>query len=265
MALTLRVKGDAKDAIKALKDVGIEAKETGKKTKKSGKTITSSMVKGSLAHGAMLEPDTYEKEFARQPEGHGNSKAVKEAKAAMREQGITPVPTTDWDTVHRAVTYARSHAEVQDLFVSGAPEVSGFWQDDETGLWCKLRCDWLDKVRGIAVDYKTSSIFGSASPATFGKTIANRGMHIQMVHYLEGLRVLTGDNYDWLWLMHEVIPPYAYGLFAASPDMVASGHYLWRKGIDTLAETEGQEHVAAWRGGVHEVDLPSWAKERFHV
>jgi|2_EtaG_2_1085320.scaffolds.fasta_scaffold01014_8 hypothetical protein len=49
MALTLRVKGDAKDAIKALKDVGIEAKETGKKTKKSGKTITSSMVKGTLA------------------------------------------------------------------------------------------------------------------------------------------------------------------------------------------------------------------------
>jgi len=49
MAATLTVKGDAKGAIKALKDVGIEAKETAKKTKKSGKTITSSMVKGTLA------------------------------------------------------------------------------------------------------------------------------------------------------------------------------------------------------------------------
>jgi len=69
--------------------------------------------------------------------------------------------------------------------------VSLFWVDDETGVKCRARLDWLPTVvKGQpfqVADFKTAV---SAAPIDFGKAAGRLGYYGQATHYCDGIRAL---------------------------------------------------------------------------
>jgi hypothetical protein len=108
---------------------------------RTGRPDSTSLSRGRLIHALVLEPDEVEGRYAVQPAGHGNSKAVREAKAVMKEAGIIPVSPSDWDACNRSADSVRKHPLAGKLLSSGKPEVSMFWTH-ESGAKLKSRIDW---------------------------------------------------------------------------------------------------------------------------
>jgi hypothetical protein len=77
----------------------------------------------------------------------------------------------------------------------GAPEQSGFWIDEATGIRCRVRFDWLPSIQSgrlIIPDYKTTT---DASDDALQKDIAKYGYNQQADWYETGARALElGDQ-----------------------------------------------------------------------
>ena len=221
------------------------------RTKRPDSTALS---RGRLIHALVLEPDEVEGRYAVQPAGHGNSKAVKEAKEAMREAGLTPVSPSDWKACHRAAEAVREHPLASALLAQGKPEVSLVWNHDN-GAKLKSRIDWLDEENKIAIDLKSTGNVGAVHPDKFLREALRYHYAAQAVHYLDGLSSLTGDVYRWRWIAVEASPPYAVTVFDIGPSLWRRGVELWGRGIDLLVEADSIEEDTTWPSKVYTLDV----------
>lgn len=99
--------------------------------------------------------------------------------------------------------------QVGKAFTGGAPEVSLFWKDEETGIQMKGRLDYL-KVQAI-VDLKTfSNPFSRQTDRAIAAAMANHRYPVKSVIYLHGLQQIKDllakgqgvveGNHDPQWL-----------------------------------------------------------------
>ena len=68
-------------------------------------------------------------------------------------------------------------------------EKSGYWEDPETGVLCKLRTDLYVPEEGVILDVKTAY---SAERADFEGAISKYGYDISASFYCEGVRAIDG-------------------------------------------------------------------------
>ena len=136
---------------------------------------TPAMRLGSLVHCGVLEPlaiakrYTFMPDYASHPENvtatgeRSFSSATKFCKS-MEKQFRTLhhdkeiVSEPEYDRMVGVAGSLSSSSVVPDLMSSGRPEVSIAWIDDESGLLCKMRADWLhtDGDQSIVIDVKTT-------------------------------------------------------------------------------------------------------------
>lgn len=127
------------------------------------------------------------------PGDRWDTKAAKEHVAAIRERGGTPLKQAEMDRVQAMAAKLREHPLAGKLLQpgTGEPEASLFWQDPETGVWCRARTDWLPHARPgrrlLVPDYKSTE---SAAPDDIRNAIYRYGYHIQEAFYLRGIRAL---------------------------------------------------------------------------
>lgn len=92
-----------------------------------------------------------------------------------------------WRETEMRARIVPMHPELANAFQGGLPEVSVLWTDEETGIQCKSRLDWL-KVKS-AVELKT---FSNPSELPISKAIARtltgRRYHMQGRMELEAIR-----------------------------------------------------------------------------
>lgn len=80
-----------------------------------------------------------------------------------------------------------AHPELRKAFSGGFPEVSVFWTDEETGVPCKARFDYL-KPQAI-VDLKTfENMMGMPVERAIARAVAVNKYHIQAAFYVEAFR-----------------------------------------------------------------------------
>jgi hypothetical protein len=86
------------------------------------------------------------------------------------------------------------------------------------------------------------------------------GYHLSAAHYLNGCqaRGLPGDNFAWIFI--EKKPPYAIGLYFASPDLLLRGKTDMRGYLDRYAECLAHDVWPAYSPDFQTIDLPAWAK-----
>ena len=91
----------------------------------------------------------------------------------------------------------------------GKPEQSLFWQDPASGVWLRVRLDWMpdphSPVRPVVFDYKSTV---SAEPGQFTKSVMNFGYPVQAAMYADVYRELTGVDAPFLWIAQEKEAPY---------------------------------------------------------
>jgi PDDEXK-like uncharacterized protein DUF3799 len=193
--------------------------------------------------------------------------AAKEAAKEARERGAVPLLAKDWAEAQQMADAIRCHPIAGALLdpATGQPEVSAFWQDDDTGTWCRCRYDFLphdDGGRLLLVDYKSAA---SASPEKFRKAAADHGYHIQDAWYSGAARVLgLDDDPAFLFVVQEKTPPYLVSVVQLDEPARRAGAAAGRKAIGIYQDCVASGEWPGYCDDVELISLPPWATREDH-
>ncbi|MBL8815228.1 MAG: PD-(D/E)XK nuclease-like domain-containing protein [Planctomyces sp.] len=229
---------------------------------------TEQMKLGSLVHSGVLEPLAIMKRYTFMPNyaNHPDNKTgkgdrsfsaattfVKEMEEKFRQLNHDKEIITEqqYNVMLGMAQSLAEHSVASPLLRGGKPEIAVVWVDEETGLTCKAKADWLKP--GLLVDFKTT-----ADASMFEKAIANYGYHRQMAFYQRGLQANGIDVSPWI-ICCETKAPFGVRVAPMSEDCLDLG----RREVDALLGTlvdcmesnnwPGYESPEAWT-------LPGWYK-----
>ena len=144
---------------------------------------------GSACHKMVLEPESFEDEYAVAPNVDRRTKAGKEEWMQFCDQneGKIVLGADDFKTISEMSKAVTVHP-LAGRMISGHHEVPFFWIDPDTGEKCKCKADVVKITdrKYVLVDYKTTT---DASTETFNKHILRFGYHVQAAMYTEGVQV----------------------------------------------------------------------------
>jgi hypothetical protein len=239
---------------------------------------TPSMLRGTLAHCAVLEPDAMNQRYvvlpADAPRRPSKTQWVAknpspESVAAMDwwqqfqrdSAGRDLVSADDYAIVQAQIEAVKACDELADLLRNGLGEVSIFWIDAETGIYCKARPDWLPKHTGDTIkplDLKTCI---DESPSGFGRAAARLRYDLQAAHYTAGIEAVTGLRVD----------AFVFGAVTSKPPVLAVPYVLTdeirdqgrderREMLDRMAWCMRENQWPAYGSGLQLLDFPAYAK-----
>ena len=234
-------------------------------------------LEGNLAHCAVLEPEEFEKRYAIVPEGaprrpteaQWNAKKPSEdsiaAMAWWREfnektSGKTIVTHDQYETAVRQAVSVRALPDIGEALANGKPEVSAFWTDEETGVECRCRPDFVNSVRDNAVLLLDVKTFSSASPNEFRRQVARKRYDVQAAFYSDGYEKASGmEVLGFIFLAVETEYPFAANAFMLDEESLDAGRTKYRKNLRTYAECMRTNTWPGYSTGIDIIRLPSWA------
>ena len=210
---------------------------------------TPAMFMGTLLHTAILEPERFHCDYAVCPPR--NTKAGKEKAAELERELITPMTAAQAEIADQIMQRVNTNDLVNNLLMTGEPEVSFFDVDPETGLAIKGRLDWLT-ASGVVIDVKTVGE-GKAGPHDFSKQIANFRYHMQAAHYL---KLAAAERFVFIAVERE--PNYGIGVYELDAPALAEGAALRRKALRLIADCEESGVWPGYTPEIQTLSLPSW-------
>lgn len=231
---------------------------------------TPAMEFGTAAHTAILEPDRFGQTYVVAPKFDRRTKEGKAQAEAWEaaNTGKTALTADQMDAIQKMVANIKAHNGAAGLLANGLAEMSGFWIDQETGIECKCRPDFLsmggspfdgniDRIAGI-VDVKTCT---DASADGFARSIATLGYDVQAAFYQDGLKALTGRTIPFYFVAVEKDAPYAVACYKASDEVIEIGRAKYRAALQLLKWCRDNDQWPGYQpnGEIEEINLPRWA------
>jgi len=216
---------------------------------------------GTAAHALLLQGDNIIAIW------DGDDWRKKDAQAfrdAARSQGRIPLLADQADDVRAIVSAARQqvsyHTAQPALFTDGKPEQTLVWEDDH-GVLCRARLDWLRDDYQAIDDYKTTS--ASADPDRWTRTMYGIGADVQVAFYERGVERLTGIRPVFRYAVQETYPPYALSVVDLAPsalelarDKVSMAIVRWARCLEEDAWPAYDQRVAS-------IEAPTWEEMRW--
>jgi hypothetical protein len=194
---------------------------------------------------------------------------AKDRRDAARAAGFIPLLRHDHEHVKAMAAAIQDHelaGQLLDPLSGGKAEQSLFWIDEEFGVWCRVRLDWLSTYRVtstgqlIVPDYKTAD---SADPETFArKSAAAYGYHQQDAFYCEAVRQVLGEDPAFWFIVQEKTPPYLVSIVELSPEDRHAGHARNRVALERFRDCQAS---GIWPGYPPDrvmVAMPPWARAK---
>lgn len=234
-------------------------------------------LEGTLAHCAVLEPDEFDKRYVVVPEDAPNRPSVAqwraknpsaESKAAMawwtdfnaRTGGAKVITSAQRDVAMAQARSIRSNPDVAALLGKGMTEVSAFWHDEETGLLCRCRPDFVSTVSDDGVVLLDVKTYSDASPSEFARQVARKGYHRQDAFYTDGYAQAAHVNVlGFVFVAVETEWPYASSAVMLDDEGRERGRSANRELLDRFA---GCWTTGVWPGystSIEPIALPAWA------
>ena len=161
------------------------------------------------------------------------------------------------DTALRCRDAVLEHPTASQILTDGKPEVSHFWEDEETGILCKCRPDW-QRSDGILVDVKSAS---EATPEAFQRSLHRYQYYVQAPFYLDGVTTTTGQAYEkFLFVVVETGPVPGVRIYDLGDYAIERGRDDYRRYLDELHKAQTVEDY--WTGyptAIESISLPKWA------
>jgi PDDEXK-like domain of unknown function (DUF3799) len=217
---------------------------------------------GTAAHRLILGTGP---EFVVVDEKSWRKASAQEAADKARADGKVPLLIAERRQVDDMADAIMAHPIARDVFSAqngGRPEQSLFCQDPDTGVWCRVRMDWMPSIhsaRPSIVDYKTAH---SANPAAFVKSAANLGYHVQAGFYQMVYRWVTGIDAGFAFVVQEKEPPYLVTICELDRDSMQEGRDLGRLALEIYRDCKAADLWPAYSDDIELVRLPSWALGR---
>lgn len=235
---------------------------------------TRAMLAGTLAHCAILEPDAMEGRYCVVPEDAPRkpTKAQLSAKNPSEESrqamqwwdaftrengGKTLITQKEYALCSEQLRAIAANEYLRNLLSRGASEVSFFWEDEKTGIYCKGRADFLSHDTQYAVDLKTCV---DESPNGFGRASARLRYDLQAAHYQEGLRVIFGVKPHFVFAAISNASPVLAVPYILTEEVEQNARDDWRNLLDLLADCRKNDHWPAYGEGLQLLDFPAYAK-----
>lgn len=217
---------------------------------------TASMRFGTLFHMAALEPVRFKESILIKPEfgGKGSVKAKEDFYAANQEKVI--VDQEDYDSIMGMLKSLLNHDKAAALLSNGESEASYFWKDQEFGVDCKCRTDFVTS-NDLVVDLKSTA---NASAEEFEKTIVNFGYHVSAAHYLQGISAATGrDHRRFIMVAVENEYPYSVQCFDLMDAAVEKGEELRTRAMMKYKDYVMTNKITAYSEDINSIGIPTWA------
>ncbi|MBC96427.1 MAG: hypothetical protein CME63_01650 [Halobacteriovoraceae bacterium] len=195
---------------------------------------TPSLILGSATHAAILEPETFKKEYAVAPKVDRRTKEGKAMWASfVAESNGKTVLTEDQSLVVDSISHSvLSHPVAKKVLTGGESESSYFAQDEKTGLMLKCRPDYVNG--GALIDLKTTR---DASFEGFSKQIGQLGYHLQAAFYLDVFNKANGTDFkDFFFVAVENVAPYGVAVYQLDEAHIDAGRAAYRAALDQYAE-----------------------------
>lgn len=189
------------------------------------------------------------------------SKDAREQRDAAYAAGKVPILAADNAAIDDMAAALAAHPIAPLLFATGKAEQSAFWIDDETGVQCRARFDWLpEKQEGrrlIIPDLKTAA---SAEPGEFSRNAARFHYVMQDRHYRDAAVALDlGRDPAFLFVVIEKEAPYCVtvGQFDDPADQQL-GDDLNRVARKTFRQCMETDTWPSYTDGIASLSLPAW-------
>jgi hypothetical protein len=221
----------------------------------NGVAQTDAMRMGTAYHMRVLEPAAYKWAYAVAPDIDRRTKPYKEFVIANAGREILTHDEAVAIEGMAAATHA--HPTAHELLEQGLKEVTLIWQDEETGLWIKIRPDCLNAGldTGVCLDLKKTA---NASKRAFSRDCRKFDYDVQAAVYAHVLRKVFGRDFDFAFFACEDTAPYGAALYGAPDSMLAEGQRRMRLALNTIArcqqngiwpgyQPEGGYEVLSWQ------------------
>lgn len=179
---------------------------------KSAMEQTQALKIGQLGHTLLLEMDKLTERYLVMPKVDARTKAGKEQKLLAEEQakneGKVLISQEDFTQALCWRDNIMKHPVTSNVFQKekGDNEVSGFYKHPEfDNITGAFRVDKLLQEQKIAIDLKFM-LYGN--PFAFMSSVRKFRYDIQAAWYIDGLKVLTGDDYDFIFVVCEKTNPF---------------------------------------------------------
>jgi exodeoxyribonuclease VIII len=216
---------------------------------------TPAMQLGRAVHCAVLEPDLFGGRYVVAPQCDRRTKEGKALYAAfVAEAGDAEVLTQDQHEQATAIALAvRAHPVAAALLAHGEAEVILRWEDEETGIPCKGKTDWIGS--GALIDLKTTN---DLSPHGWWRTVALRDYHAHLAFYYDGARA-SGLAVSAAGLIGvEKDAPFDVGVFELAADVLDVGRRRYRSWLRLLQQCRETGIYPGRYPEIVNVDLPNW-------
>lgn len=143
--------------------------------------------------------------------------------------------------------------KIKALLSIGSAEQTRFFNDQSTGITCKMRADFVHgSTQSVIVDYKTCE---DARPEAFAKNIVKFGYDVQAAHYKQG-----GQAEYFFIVAQEKKPPFAAMLYMMTSDWLVRGEQLRRKYLNAYAECINTNNWPSYTSKTETLTIPRWAE-----
>ena len=226
---------------------------------------TPAMVFGTVVHKLLLEPDSFDAEFAVAPIVDRRTKEGKAIYAEFLEsaQGKTVISADDRAMAQEMVDVLNRTPFVKALLDDAAHEACVDWVDEMTGEACKVRCDAVKLMADgtpIIVDYKTTT---DASADGFLRKALSLGYDFQSGMYCEAAENNFGGVAKFVFIAQEKSEPYSVNILEADEDFIQRGKDKFRELIGIYHECKTTDNWWGYLGKeciIGKLCLPEWAK-----
>jgi len=231
---------------------------------------------GQAAHLLFLEADTFAAKtclvegFTKdgKPSAGYASQDAKDQRDAARAAGRIPLLEGELATLEGMRRALRNEMEglpfdTAPLFAKnglegGKPEQSYFWQDRETGVWCKSRPDYVrpfSKSQDVLSDYKTMAPADDLSRYAF-----QMGWHTRSAWYIDGHRQVTGRDALYWFIAQEKAAPHFVTVAKMDERAIEWGQKVNRRAIRIFADCLSSGKWPTKHADTVTIEMPRWGE-----
>jgi len=227
---------------------------------------------GTASHLMTLEPNLFEGHIVivrgqtkdgKPSEGY-TSQDAKDQRDAAYEAGKTPLLPKEAELVRAMRDVLLTDPIGRHAFRDGKAEQSIFWRDQEFGIWCRSRPDWIPTRRGYLINWKTAE---SSHPDDIQRAIYNLGYFQKCAWELDAVEAVTGERPEkYCLLVQSKKPPHLIVPWWVHPEDLAWGAVLNRYARGVFAWCSKNNHWPGYTARPNEAAravtdrrMPPWA------
>lgn len=228
---------------------------------------TPSLQLGSLLDRLVKEPSSFWMKHAREPEGDGRSKEVKDARKKFREEcekdDLIAVSADMYDKLKGMWGSIMNDPIAMRILEQSQPDLTLVWDSGDTELpeeyrMNKAALDFAYKEgehRMSVCDLKSCQ---DASPSGFMRSVFDWGYDIQAAHYMEGVEACGWQAGLWTWIAVESNEPYPCKVHYATDLTLEVGKKRIQKAMENLKSFMSDKRKRAYGPKINPIDPPGW-------